>query len=64
MMDLLKSKKFIAALIAVFVMIAGSFGLELDPAALIVIVTPIITYILAQGVSDIGKEKAKVEKGK
>lgn len=60
-MELLKSKKFQSAVIAVLVMIAGDLGLDLDPAALMAIVSPLIAYILGQGVADIGKERAKVE---
>ncbi len=58
-MELLKSKKFQAAVISLVVMILAEVGLELDPAALVVVVSPLIAYILGQGVADIGKEKVK-----
>jgi hypothetical protein len=45
MMDLLKSKKF----------------LDMEQQQVILIVSPFLTFIGAQGLADIGKEKAKVE---
>ncbi len=62
-MDLVKSKKFQAAVIAVLLMIASEFGLDLDPEALLAIASPLLLYILGQSVADVGKEKAKVENG-
>lgn len=60
-MDLLNSKKFRAAIIAVVVMILAEYGLDMDPAVLLILVSPIIAFILGQGVADIGKEKVKEE---
>lgn len=59
-MDLLKSKKFQAALAGLIVAIAGKFGLELDETALLAILSPILVYIAGQAVADLGKEKEKV----
>ena len=59
-----KSKKFIAAIAGVIVAIFGNFGIDIPPDELIAIMSPIIAYIVGQGVADQGKEKAKVEKGK
>lgn len=59
--NLLGSKKFIAAVIGLIVALAAEFGLELDTEAIMAIVSPIIAYILGQGVADIGKEKAIVD---
>lgn len=61
MTELFKSKKFIVSLIGLIVVIAGHFGLELDEVSLVTIVSPIIAYIIGQGMSDLGKEKAKIE---
>ena len=59
--NLLGSKKFIAAVIGLVVALAAEVGLELDTEAIMTIVSPIIAYILGQGVADIGKEKAIVD---
>ena len=60
-MGLLTSKKFQAAVIGVVVMVLGEVGLQLDPDTLLLVVSPIIAYIVGQGVADIGKGKAEVE---
>ncbi len=61
-MDILKSKKFQAALVSLVVVIATKAGYpDLDEAALLTIISPLLTYIAGQGLADIGKEKAKVE---
>ena len=60
-MDILKSKKFQAALVSLVVVIAGKAGFNLDEAALLTIISPFLTYIAGQAVADVGKEKAKVE---
>lgn len=62
-MDLLKSKKFKAAIVGLVVALAGKVGLDLDEAALLTILSPILAYIAGQGLADIGKEKAKIENG-
>jgi len=58
---LLKSKKFIAALVGLAVVTGAHFGFALDQAAIMTVVSPILIYILGQGVADIGKEKAKID---
>jgi len=61
-MDILKSKKFIAAIIASLGTFFGLMnGLTVEEIA--VAISPILSYILAQGVADAGKERAKIEKG-
>lgn len=62
-MELLKSKKFKAAIAGLVVALAGKIGLGLDEAALLTILSPILTYIAGQSAADIGKEKAKIENG-
>ena len=50
------SKKWWAMLAGVLVPIANkSFGLELSTVEILTITGPIITYILGQGVADLGK---------
>lgn len=63
-MELLKSKKFQTAVISVIVMVAAKAGLDLDTENLLAIASPLIAYILGQGVADFGKERAKIENGK
>ncbi len=60
-MDLLKSKKFQAAMIGLIVAIAGHYGLDLNDQTLAATLAPIVAYILGQGAADFGKEKAKIE---
>jgi len=60
-MDLLTSKKFQAAVIAVVVMVLSKIGLDLNPDMLLAVVSPLIAYILGQGIADHGKERAKIE---
>lgn len=54
------SKKFIAAALASVVSLAGmKYGLTLEQIGLAT--APLYTFIAAQGVADIGKERAKAE---
>ncbi len=62
-MDILKSKKFQAAIVGLIVAFAGKYGLNLDETAIMAILSPILAYIAGQGLADIGKEKAKLENG-
>lgn len=62
-MDLLRSKKFQTSLVGVLVALLAHLGFDLDGTALLTVISPIIASIAGQGVADIGKEKAKVEKG-
>lgn len=55
--DMLKSKKFLAAVLAGVVWVAGRFGLSLNSEELLGAVTPLWAYILGQGVADLGKAK-------
>ena len=56
--DLFTSKKFLAALSAVILYLAGRFGFDLDPAALDRIFAALLVYVGAQGVADVGKGAA------
>ena len=60
MSDMLRSKKFIAAILAAILALIGFYlGLATDQIA--IITGPLMIYVGAQGLADIGKEKAKVE---
>ena len=61
-MDLLKSKKFQAAIGGIIVVIGQDLaGLNLDPETVTAIIGLVVSYIVGQGIADHGKEKAKVE---
>ena len=57
--DLLKSKKFLAAILASLLAFAGMMY-DLSAAEIAVIVAPLSSYILAQGVADHGKERLRM----
>ena len=61
-MDLIRSKKFQAALVALLVTIAVHYIPGLAEVPLEAVLTPFVAYILGQGLADLGKERAKVEK--
>lgn len=59
--ELLLSKKFITALFTAAGSVTAYFGWNVDPTALLVMMTPFLIYIGAQGWgSDAGKEQAKI----
>ena len=60
---LLASKKFVAMIVGLIVIIVGKLGLNLDPEAVTKVVGLIMAYIVGQGIADNGKEAAKVEAG-
>ncbi len=60
-MDIFKSKKFQAAIAGLLVALLAKQGLQLDDQAVLLILSPILTYIGAQGVADIGKEAEKAK---
>ena len=57
---MLSSKKAIAAIVGVIVVLAGHFGLELPSESVAEIVGLIIAYVLGQGLADIGKEADRI----
>ncbi len=60
--DLLLSKKFVVALLTTVGSVASYFGWNVDPTAMLLMMTPFLVYIGAQGWgTDSGKEKAKIE---
>jgi hypothetical protein len=60
LLDLFTSKKFLAALSAVAIYVAGRFGFDLDPAALDRIFAAFLVYVGAQGAADFGKSAALI----
>ena len=62
--DMLRSKKFLAAVAGVLVGLAGKVGLELETESLVAVLTPIVAYILGQGLADAGKEAIQIERGR
>lgn len=63
LIELLTSKKFLAALAAIIVYVAGHFGLDIQPAALDPIWQVLVVYVGAQGLADIGKSAKQASPG-
>ena len=59
--DLFQSKKALAAMAAVIVGLAAKLGFEISTDELLPILSPLMAYIVGQGIADHGKERAKVE---
>ena len=55
------SKKFLAAFASVVVYGAAKIGWNVTPEEIMPILSPILAYIVGQGIADHGKERAKVE---
>lgn len=60
LIDMFTSKKFLAALAAVIVYVAGRFGFDVDPGTLDRIVAALLVYVGAQGIADHGKSAAQI----
>ena len=61
--DLLKSKKFQAAIVALIATLVVEAVPSMRDVPLEAVLAPFIAFILGQGVADFGKSKAKIEKG-
>lgn len=61
---LFSSKKFVAALVAMLVWIAGKVGLHLSTEVVSGAIAPLLTYIVGQGIADQGKPAAIVAQQK
>ncbi len=59
MPDILLSKKFQAALVGVAAVVLAEFVPGLQEAELVAVLTPIVAYIIGQGLADLGKEAQK-----
>jgi predicted transcriptional regulator len=53
--EMLASKKFLTAVAAMIVAAVAKLGLELETGAVYAILSPLVAYILGQGVADAGK---------
>ena len=59
--DMIKSKKALTAFATMIAAALAKFGLDISTDELIPILTPLVAYIVGQGIADTGKERAKVE---
>lgn len=57
---LLSSKKFIAAIIGVIIALGARYGMNLDADVVREVVIILVAYIVAQGISDHGKDAARI----
>ena len=48
-------------IVGLLVGLGGKYGLDLPPEELTAILSPVLAYILGQGIADVGKEKARIE---
>jgi hypothetical protein len=60
LLDLVTSKKFLTALTAIIVYVAGRSGFDVDTAVLDRIYAALLVYVGAQGIADNGKSAAQV----
>lgn len=60
--ELLSSKKFVTALLSLVIVILGHFGIDLDLTSMMAIISPLLAFILGQGIADAGKEAVKIDK--
>jgi hypothetical protein len=59
LIDMLSSKKAIAALLATAAAIAGKLGYNLDTESILTITGPLMAYIVSQGIADHGAQGLK-----
>jgi hypothetical protein len=62
--EMLTSKKFLTAVGAGIVWVAGRWGLNIDPSTLDHIFAALLVYVGAQGVADNGKSAALISEGR
>ena len=60
--DFFKSKKALTAIAATIVALGATLGWDVSTEELMPILTPLMAYIVGQGIADHGKEKAKNRK--
>lgn len=58
---LLLSKKFVVAVLTAIAAVAAYKGWNVDPTVIIAFASPLFVYIGAQGWSEVGEKKARVE---
>lgn len=60
--EMFTGKKFLGAVAGTIVAAALKIGLELDTESVLLVISPIVSYILGQGWADTGKEAAKINR--
>lgn len=60
--SILQSKKALAAIVGMIATLFGKIGWNISAGELLVMVSPIVAYIVGQGIADNGKEAAKVNR--
>lgn len=58
---MLRSRKFLAAVLSGAVWVAGKFGADLNAEELLPVVAPLWAYIVGTAIEDVGKGKAAIE---
>jgi len=65
MKDLLKSKKFwVSLLTTALVAITVLSGVDIDVEQIVAMISPMIAYLIGQGIADQGKEAEKIKQDK
>lgn len=62
MNELLNSKKFWVGVAATILGVAGLMA-GYPPEDIVLVTGPLMAYVIGQGLADLGKEKAKIERG-
>ena len=62
LLELLSSKKAVATLAGVLVAIAAKVGIGLEPDAVAALVSPILAYLLGQGIAAPGKAAERLRR--
>lgn len=62
-LGLLSSKKFLASVVAGIVWGVGRLGWDVNPAEMTAAITPLLAFIISQGIADHGKGAAQVTAG-
>ena len=57
------SKKFVAAIAGAIVALVAKLGVEMETESVMAVITPILAFVVGQGIADAGKEAKKVENG-
>ena len=60
-MEVFTSKKWWAQVAGVVAGLAGAAGFDLPAETILAVISPILTYIVSQGLADMGKEAKKVQ---
>lgn len=57
------SKKFLASVVGMVVGLVAKVGIELDTDAVMAVLSPVLAFVLGQGIADAGKEAKKAANG-